>query len=52
MTTNIGRNFCLAPYTQITYSPWGSFRPCTEIGGRLSSDEKSIVKLWNGSDFK
>ena len=52
MTTNIGRNFCLAPYTQITYSPWGSFSPCPEIGGDLSSDEKSIVKLWNGSDLK
>jgi hypothetical protein len=35
MATHVGRNFCIAPFTQITYSPEGRYSPCAEIGGRL-----------------
>ena len=29
----LGKNICIAPFTQITYSPFGSASPCPYLGG-------------------
>ena len=53
MATPVKRNFCLAPFTQITYSPTGNYSPCPEIGGRAWSDaDANIVEAWNSLDFQ
>lgn len=52
MATHVGRNFCLAPFTQITYGPRGNYSPCPEIGGRPWASEDSIVKLWSSEELQ
>jgi MoaA/NifB/PqqE/SkfB family radical SAM enzyme len=53
MATLVKKNFCIAPFTQLTFDPWGSFSPCPEIGGvpwkETSADP---VKMWSSEDFE
>ena len=50
--TTIGKNFCIAPFTQITFSPFGGYSPCPEIGGRPWKDKTvDVVKMWNSAEF-
>ena len=52
MTTNIGKFFCIAPFTQITFGPSGGYSPCAEIGGRPWKDPTvDIVKMWTSNEF-
>jgi MoaA/NifB/PqqE/SkfB family radical SAM enzyme len=48
-----GRNFCIAPFTQLTFTPLGSYSPCAEIGGRAWTEvNSSPVKMWSSQDFE
>ena len=48
----LGSNFCLAPFTQLTFGPAGKFSPCPEIGGRPWRDpEASPIKMWSSSEL-
>jgi radical SAM protein with 4Fe4S-binding SPASM domain len=49
----IGRNFCLAPFTQITYTPLGSASPCPYLGGEAwKFGNKSISEIWESQEFE
>lgn len=53
MAIHVKSNFCLAPFTQITFSPQGEAGVCPEIGGRLwDNPDTNIVKLWSDSDYE
>lgn len=52
MAIHVGRNFCLAPFTQITFGPVGNYSPCPEIGGRTWSTSDNVVKFWSGKDLE
>ena len=50
--TNIGKFFCIAPFTQITFGASGGYSPCPEIGGRPWKDSTgNIVKMWTSDEF-
>ena len=50
--TTIGKFFCIAPFTQITFGPTGGYSPCPEIGGRPWKDSTvDVVKMWNSKEF-
>lgn len=52
MTNKIGKNFCIAPFSQLTVSPWGGYSPCPEIGGRPWIDPQvNAVNMWLSDDF-
>jgi MoaA/NifB/PqqE/SkfB family radical SAM enzyme len=49
----IGRNFCLAPFTQITYSPLGSASPCPYLGGQAwKFDDKPLGEIWASPELE
>ena len=49
----IGRNFCLAPFTQITYSPLGSASPCPYLGGQAwKFDDMPIGDIWASQELE
>lgn len=53
MAIPVGRNFCIAPYTQVTLSPAGNYSPCPEIGGQTwIEDSASPIKMWSSEQFK
>jgi MoaA/NifB/PqqE/SkfB family radical SAM enzyme len=54
MATHVGRNFCIAPFTQITYGPFNSASPCPYLGGSTwtDSDKKGIKAIWISSGFE
>lgn len=52
MAIHVGRNFCLAPFTQITFSPRGNYSPCPEIGGRLWSTNESVINFWTSNEIE
>lgn len=46
------KNFCIAPFIQITLSPTGRYSPCPEIGGRpWKESEAKPIKMWNSEEF-
>ena len=48
MVTLVSRNFCIAPFSQITLYPSGRYSPCPEIGGRLSQlTGADPYTIWN-----
>lgn len=50
--TTIGKHFCIAPFTQITFSPSGAYSPCPEIGGRPWKDSSvDVMKMWSSKEF-
>jgi MoaA/NifB/PqqE/SkfB family radical SAM enzyme len=50
--TTIGKFFCIAPFTQITFGPTGGYSPCPEIGGRPWQDKTAnVIKMWNSEEF-
>lgn len=53
MATHVGNNFCIAPFTQLTFGPNGRYSPCAEIGGQpwIDPDEKP-VNMWSSKQFK
>ena len=52
MAIHVGRNFCIAPFTQITLSPSGGYSPCPEIGGRpWAATDFNFSNLWNDDNF-
>ena len=53
MATLVKKNFCIAPFTQITFDPWGKFSPCPEIGGVPWQDTSgNPIKMWSSSEFE
>jgi len=49
----IGRNFCLAPFTQITYSPLGSASPCPYLGGQAwKFGNRSLGDIWASQELE
>lgn len=53
MAIHVRNNFCIAPFTQITFDPAGSASPCPEVGGRVWKETgHSVVKLWQSTDFE
>jgi len=52
MYFNGQKNFCIAPFVQITLSPTGRYSPCPEIGGRPWNESKAKpIKMWNSQEF-
>ena len=52
MYFNGQKNFCIAPFVQITLSPTGGYSPCPEIGGRpWNESEAKPIKMWNSQEF-
>lgn len=53
MAIHVGNNFCIAPFTQITFGPNGSYSPCAEIGGRPWKESTgNPVNMWSSQQFK
>lgn len=53
MAILVQNNFCIAPFTQITLSPAGSYSPCPEIGGRPWRDsDRNPVSMWSSEEFQ
>ena len=52
MAIHVKNNFCIAPFTQLTFSPQGNYSPCAEIGGRPWKDNAaSPVSMWTSEEF-
>jgi organic radical activating enzyme len=52
MATLVRNNFCIAPFTQITFGPAGRYSPCPEIGGRPWKDtDANPIKMWSSDQF-
>ena len=53
MAIHVGNNFCIAPFTQLTFGPNGNYSPCAEIGGRpWKESSANPVKMWSSQQFK
>jgi MoaA/NifB/PqqE/SkfB family radical SAM enzyme len=47
------KNFCVAPFIQITTHPSGSFSPCPYLGGTTWNDDSgSILAKWQSQDIE
>jgi len=47
------KNFCVAPFIQITTHPSGSFSPCPYLGGTTWNDDSgSILAKWRSQDIE
>jgi MoaA/NifB/PqqE/SkfB family radical SAM enzyme len=52
MAIHVRNNFCIAPFTQLTFGPDGVYSPCPEIGGRAWKDPfASPVLMWSSDDY-
>jgi MoaA/NifB/PqqE/SkfB family radical SAM enzyme len=52
MAIHVNHNFCIAPFTQLTFGPQGNYSPCAEIGGRPWKDSTaSPVSMWTSEEF-
>lgn len=50
---SLPKNFCVAPFTQCTTHPSGSFSPCPYLGGTVwNNDDKSIVSQWRSTGIQ
>jgi MoaA/NifB/PqqE/SkfB family radical SAM enzyme len=50
----IGKNFCIAPFTQITYGPLNSASPCAYLGGeawQFEPDAK-LSEIWLSTKYE
>ena len=48
-----GNNFCLAPFTQLTFGPDGGYSPCAEIGGKhWREPSASPITMWSSEKFQ
>lgn len=46
------KNLCIAPFTQVTYSPMGSASPCPYLGGTAwYFKDKSFGEIWNSDEY-
>jgi MoaA/NifB/PqqE/SkfB family radical SAM enzyme len=51
--TNLPKNFCVAPFLQLTTHPSGSFSPCPYLGGTSWAGQyNSIQEIWRSSDLQ
>ena len=50
----IGKNFCLAPFTQITYGPLDTASPCPYLGGDIwnFSPETTLKDIWLSKEYE
>jgi MoaA/NifB/PqqE/SkfB family radical SAM enzyme len=52
MAIHVRNNFCIAPFTQLTFSPTGVYSPCPEIGGRAWTDQSaSPLLMWTSNEY-
>jgi len=52
MAIHVRNNFCIAPFTQLTFGPDGIYSPCPEIGGRAWKDvSASPVAMWSSAEY-
>lgn len=52
MVTHVRNNFCIAPFTQLTFGPAGIYSPCPEIGGRAWKDPSaSPITMWTSNEY-
>lgn len=52
MVTHVRNNFCIAPFTQLTFGPTGAYSPCPEIGGRAWRDTTgSPIAMWSSDEY-
>ncbi len=52
MAIHVRNNFCIAPFTQLTFSPTGVYSPCPEIGGRAWTDPSaSPIAMWTSDEY-
>lgn len=52
MAIHVRNNFCIAPFTQLTFEPTGAYSPCPEIGGRAWKEPSaSPVTMWTSDEF-
>lgn len=50
---NLPKNFCIAPFVQITTHPSGSFSPCPYLGGTTWQDRSgSILNKWRSGEIE
>jgi uncharacterized protein (DUF779 family) len=50
---SLPKNFCIAPFLQLTTHPTGSFSPCPYLGGTTwAKNTNSILSRWQGSDLE
>lgn len=48
----IPKNFCSAPFVQLTTHPTGSFSPCPYLGGTTWKNEGTILEKWHSPELK
>jgi MoaA/NifB/PqqE/SkfB family radical SAM enzyme len=50
----IGKNFCLAPFTQITYGPLDTASPCPYLGGDIwnFSPNATLKDIWLSKEYE
>jgi MoaA/NifB/PqqE/SkfB family radical SAM enzyme len=52
MAIHVRNNFCIAPFTQLTFGPTGVYSPCAEIGGRAWKEPSaSPIAMWSSDEF-
>lgn len=51
MATLVRNNFCIAPFTQMTFGPEGRYSPCAEIGGQ-AWQTSNLNDMWMSNDFE
>jgi MoaA/NifB/PqqE/SkfB family radical SAM enzyme len=52
MAIHVRNNFCIAPFTQLTFGPTGVYSPCPEIGGRAWTEPSaSPIAMWTSDDY-
>lgn len=52
MAIHVRNNFCIAPFTQLTFSPTGVYSPCPEIGGRAWKESSaSPIAMWTSDEY-
>ena len=50
---SLPKNFCIAPFLQLTTHPTGSFSPCPYLGGTTwAKNTNSILSRWQGTDLE
>lgn len=46
------KNLCIAPFTQVTYSPNGTASPCAYLGGESwTFKDKSLTEIWGSDEY-
>lgn len=52
MAIHVRNNFCIAPFTQLTFGPTGVYSPCPEIGGRAWAEPAaSPIAMWTSNEY-